>query len=436
MPALNTDVLLDIMAVSDRSVISRLMQTSRLFVETGAKHLLDEKSIRLHTERDLDSFVDFLATRQGYRIHFLRGLGLEMQVLKPSVAKRLDSLFNKHASQISITLLYIRFVDSLLYPWVFFAGTFTRLTTIEESKIKTAVLEWILPPDLDPLQFPEQVVVEEDARNAILALRTFQSSLKILKTNRGQLQRFDGDNTFDEVYTGVTELSCNNIMVDSMSTVAIARAFPNLKVFSMVKNRTWMEDREELDRQHEKNVSEQTREGSWKSLRLFAARLNDLYVLSPICHIHGIHVAGPKMHVRSLRRILKRTRPLQLSLLEYEGNLFTPGLTEMLRKPCVEQVECLEVILQIGQTLAPELIDGEAMVESWVTGISGLPRLRVLSLGLFCTLARTSSPDSASSHAEVFLMKLDLDVLMQRCKKRLHEFLVVIVKQPQQPQRL
>ncbi|KAH9921179.1 uncharacterized protein BXZ73DRAFT_104466 [Epithele typhae] len=432
MPSLVEDVLLDVMMISDNKTISCLMRANKSLNYQGAKYLLNTDIVDLYRSRDLDSLIHFLDAHGGYRIPFLKGICLEMDPLQRSTAQRLDGLLTKHADKVSMKKLHARCLESLLTSHPFLSDTFSRLSTLEDlrfglmgilgskmlhnfqSKVKVANLEWMPTPKFDHTNH-ENMHAEEDARNAILVVKNFQSSLKRLKTNRAQLQRFDGNNNFKEVYPCVTDLELSNVVIDSISTVAVARAFPNLEHLDTGTNNNWISDRDELDDQHEMNVMEQTQKGSWRSLKSVTSGLDDLYILSPTCHIHGVHISGPKMHIRSLRRILKRTRPVHFALLQYEGNLFTPGLTEMLRKPCVEQVECFETVMRLGSALPSDLIDGPAMVNSWVTGISGLPRLRVLALALYCSLTPPGSLAApVSSRAERFFRALDFDALAQR----------------------
>ncbi|KAH9913572.1 uncharacterized protein BXZ73DRAFT_106913 [Epithele typhae] len=397
-PLLYLDVLFGIMALSDDPTISRLMRVNKSLNIEGSKYLLDEPCISMRSSKNLDSLISFLSAYNGTRLAFLRGLSLEMQTLQTSVARRLDDLLTTHATKVVLTQLDIQHLEAILKSCSSISTAFARLTTVThirfegvdasgsemlrnfQSKVERAVLQWH-PFGAEEEENIGRLFRVQDTRIPMLVLRNFQSSLTTLATTLGNLHRFRGDNTFQEVYPLLTDLQLRDIMLLGMQTRTMIRAFPNAQKI-VIHQRTAIEyDRSHpIDAQHERNVADQLAHGSWSSLETFMAGILDLYLISPTCPIREVHIVGPQMQTRLLRRILKRTRTTRLAFSGFEGNLFTPALTEMMRKPCVERVEFLELTFWVGCVLPAEAIDAPEMVESWICAISGLPRLRVLGI--------------------------------------------------------
>ncbi|KAH9921190.1 uncharacterized protein BXZ73DRAFT_104478 [Epithele typhae] len=427
------DVSFHIMAFADDPTVCRLMQVNKFFNIEGAKYLLDDSCITIASSRQLDSLITFLSAYNGARLQFLKGLCLEMQSLSISVPKRLGALLTAHTDKITMTLLDITHLDSIISSCRALYAAFASLTTIThirfagintvgsgflrdfKSKVKVADLRWDPTPNI---RLTESA--SDEAKIPISVLKNFQSSLVDLSATNVSFQRSNGDNTFDEVYPRLTDLQIQGVLITGMHTRTLVRAFPNLQNLVMVQPSTHRgDDPTALDAQHEHNIAEQLAHRSWPSLETISGGLLDMYILAPTCQVQEVHVTGPYMQTRALRRLLKRTRPAQLALAQFEGDLFTPALTEMLRKPCAARVECLEVMFRMGCTLPADTIDAPVMVESWIAAIRGLPRVRVLSIalhGAFLQFTRSGPHRFEPSAAERFFAALDLSALAQRLK--------------------
>ncbi|KAH9910118.1 uncharacterized protein BXZ73DRAFT_109532 [Epithele typhae] len=426
------DVLFHIMAHCDDKTISSLMAANKSLNLEGAKYLLDSPRITMNTSRRLDSLITFLSAYNGSRLAFFKGLGLEMRSLPNTVGTRLAQLLTTHVDKLALTLLHIPHLDVILERCHTLSAAFAAVTTLTyiriggidivgsemlrafTSKLKSADVHFTAVSETSIEEGSSRIIREQKARTPIRVLKNSQSSLADLTVGVANMQRIHGDNAFEEVYPLLSRLTIKDSPLLGVLTRTMVLAFPNLQSLFFIQLARVNDDPNAADAQHERNVADQLAHGSWTSLNTISAHIMDLYMLSPTCPVRRIDILGPVMQTRALRRVLKHTRTVHLSFGHFEGTLFTPALAQMLKKPCAATIQCLEVVFRVGCGLPAELVDAPAMLEHWVAAICGLPRLRVLALGIYGELRPFThlSPNAwAPSAAERFLAALDLDAL-------------------------
>ncbi|KAH9913565.1 uncharacterized protein BXZ73DRAFT_81894 [Epithele typhae] len=463
-PALFPDVLLDVAAVASDAVIVQLMKANKFLYREAAKYLLDLILISIEDEMDLDSMVSFLSVYGGYRLVFLKGLGLNMSALSACIAKRLDALLKTHHDKIRIKGFQISHVESLLMGCPVVANLISRLSTLEvielsevgvfgsdmlrrsQSQFHTVEVNW------NPVSGEET-----DQRSPIILLSHSKSSLRSLTATGASL--LSGLFSPSNIYPSLTHLTLR--YSDGLVTTILAQVFPNLTVLDIAPPVRQVEAAEasEFDMHRRMNILKQGARGSWPSLQKATALLFDFYALGILCPIRELRIRGPHtIRPSAFLDVLTHARPVHLCLERHEAGLFTPEIIHTLHSACAARTECFEVILSVGGLLAPARINGPALVvrpfphltslaaciarisraahppqESWIEAVRALPRLRALDIAVQSFLpgpvpvrsrARQRSVASSSSasdpgrfSAEVFFAALDLDALARRFRE-------------------
>ncbi|KAH9910119.1 uncharacterized protein BXZ73DRAFT_109533 [Epithele typhae] len=438
--ALALDVLLDIMSFCDDTTVCRLIQADKSLHREGAKQLLSHDLITISTEDALDSLIHFLASRGGYRLVFLRGLGLNISYVGTPISRRFDMLLRRHSNHVRLQRIDIAYLEALERTSPSIILPLCRLKTLEtarfngagfpitssllsifHSNLTTIHIEWgsvgdvLDNPDFDPSD-------EYDFRNPILTLHIYLHTLQHLTAVNAVFQ-FKGNSSpvYADVYPHLTHLTLTN--VNAPITAALARAYPNLTDLTITLHPYLSDDPQDSYILHEINSERQAAHGSWTALDSVTAPFRDLYMLAIPCPVRAVLITGPQeicFHV--LRAVLEPARPRHLAFLHFDGGIFSEYMGHVLQEPLAAGVETLELHFDLsGRVLDADgaEIGAEEMVDGWVDAIAELPKLSTLSITVKWCSAEKAGEGTTRSPSEEYFFMLDLEDLAEELCDRI-----------------
>ena len=374
-PLLTFDALEHVMSFSESSMISALMKTNRALHHNGAKYLLDKDYIKLASEHDVTSWMDFMMVERGYRFHYLRGLEFQMEEIPEANAYVLEQFFSIYRQSLRITALSLPHSQSFLNSNLTLVNAIARLSSLTVLKmerigplsVKLLRSPWIhLTRVALNMRHPRGDRVDSGIATdePLFLLRNSMNSLTevVLSGNHAYL-RDDADKPFyDEVYPRVRTLELPD-STKHHAAVLYAHAFPNLRRLHFelsIKDirRRFTHSIEEL---HEENIHSQAAYAHvmWNDLDVFTASLSGAYILALQCPIKTVSLWGLKMDTDMLLAVLQGITPRNLRLSCFVSEDFAPPLRAVLRAPCAARLESFEALSIVPAVLEA---DAEAMM--------------------------------------------------------------------------
>lgn len=490
-PALNLDVLLGIMSISDMCTISRLMQASRQLYHEGPKYLLRD-GVDLAEPSSIRSFVAFMRADYPHRLRLLDLLSISTGRLPGMDAYVLGKFLVDCEPHLEIQELSIDRAEEFFESSPGLAGAFALLShvkhlTVSEigsrangflmssrSCLVSAVLSMIPLPqdnyefsdsddDSDADDDEDDEEKDDDFRNPIPQLRNSQDTLETLDVRWCDSFSCAGD-LYAQTYPHVDTLSltANELPL----ALHYARAFPNVQHLTLKCDARELgllgTDPEDFLTFRVKNQIELTEHqhaaGGWTSLQTVHGTLTDHFLLGLVCPVAQLHIAGPLMDKRFFRCVLATTRPPYVRFNGFDVDVFThdSGFTRLLRGYLLEPVRAFEILLVPGSVLEPEEVAmAKALVgtrlsllcilaaplthtsaqDALIAGIATLPSLRSFGItlcGFSLTPSRSDPPSPVARPrqpcpAEEYLRTLDVAALALRIRAAVPRLQVVAV---------
>lgn len=335
-PALNYDVLLEIVAVSSWETSAALLDTSRFLHFEGPKVLL-RQTVHLDTEKELLLFLAFLrhALDDG-RYKAVRELRLGVSDMKETTSSELVSALSlmRHLSSLAIYES-----EFLLHEIPGLFDTITALTSLKElslsiggahsirllqssQSILTGIFIGFPPNYSEDGFFDESVTPLSDwpQYHPVVVLARFRSTLQVLECDRWYTHpEITAEPQF--VYPEMRRLDMRSASLPL--TISLIRAYPELAYLSIhtgVDEDGDVADKPHYGVQHYKNVAAQTRSGcTWRELEEFDGALVDLYTAGITCPINRVDLGALYTdHCYMLDPALSHARPRQLILCGWE----------------------------------------------------------------------------------------------------------------------
>ncbi|KAH9853262.1 hypothetical protein C2E23DRAFT_822444 [Lenzites betulinus] len=407
---LNTDIMINIMTMSDTRTVVRLMLLCRDLYHEGPKHLR-RHTLRLSRETCVPSFVAFMKAEHHQRLRYLKRLRISIADLSKAVSDVLEHFIVECAPALQIEELTIDHAEDFFKSSLGLPGCFAllhsikRLSLVEVGKhadtfltssrshLLSAELEMIphSSPDEDSSDEEEDADDDFSFRNPILQLRNSQDTLESLTVCSSDTFS-DFGVFYEQCYPNVKELILSRN--EAPKTTHYTRAFPNLQKLDIaVDSRDHFElvEYSDLDPietcRHFRmlNKFEQQQHGPWTTLKTVRAPVIDHYLLGLIRPVEQLHIAGPIMGKKMFHSVLGVTRPVYLSLDGFDSAIFLDGeFKSLVRGPFLETVRALEITLFLGKLLAPELVDVPQALNALVDGLAQMASLRSFGLTIHC----------------------------------------------------
>ena len=301
-PVLNLDILDQIIALSDRTTLLSIMQTSHELYESGMKHLQRKIHIFWLKEK-LDSFLHFCeaggqVTKMSLRMKHLRGLDIYCEECV---------LYDKDIPSTTLALeatarALTRFFTSIVPVY---GRNFTHLGIASPEVLCSA--DPSLPLAIASLTTLTYLAIHHGGEYSIILWSSLKSRLVEAQINIGT----DGDPSHEDVtallrgseetirkmtlynagnptgvvcYANLHTLKINHVGMPM--TRHYVSTFPNLQVLHVGECISqWDDESEELMERRSLNVAQQIQDGSWRTLREYSGSILFLYMLGLTCPV-------------------------------------------------------------------------------------------------------------------------------------------------------
>ena len=304
---LNYDVLIAVMAFSDRCGIGRLMQTCRTLYLAGSSYILDGE-VSFSTRGRLISFCRFMLRDPPNRFWHLRELelGTSGRFKNPQAGELIADLFI-HAKHLrTLRLLHCDYLE--LSPRVFRAlADMTSLRDLTLISLSDEAYD-LLPELQSPLMRIECSFYNNDTydpADPISLLAPFKNSLKEMKVTWVEFA------SLNVRYLHVTDLYVDDCRFAELRY--IFHAFPNLRRLSLWMGQEDDElDAEEVEDHRAVNTSAHA-QSPWKSLCCVCGSLLSLYMLGVRCKVECLSLESSWVEKEDSSRFIALLSDMQPS---------------------------------------------------------------------------------------------------------------------------
>ncbi|EIW56541.1 uncharacterized protein TRAVEDRAFT_49366 [Trametes versicolor FP-101664 SS1] len=392
---LNNDVLLNILAFSDRETLCTLAQTCHIIHQYCSKYILQD-GVFLKSKEQFVSFAHFLVGGSDWhhRIRLLHILALfineRSSAPEGQLGKLLHKLFVALASSGSLRRLSIYFSERILgwHPDLpeAIAGlhTIRYLMIVDAGPRAIRMLKALRASLLYADITMKDTVLPPEDKNPIRLLQGSQGSLRELVA-----KSFVGvPDTPQYPHVTTFHLGCTQ---KAPWTHHYVRAFPHLRHLTTQISYHHRCNLGEIEKRRARNQSEQEHFGAWPSLRSFRGSVLSLYLLGIRCPIRAVNIDTEGEALLSpavLRAVLDDARPHRLHLCIDGGYLLADpdaGFWHTFSHPCVEAVEhfALDVRLSVVERSSLDISAALAAIAPHI--VAPLRDLRSFKLTIDCS---------------------------------------------------
>ncbi|KAI1782152.1 hypothetical protein LXA43DRAFT_1052799 [Ganoderma leucocontextum] len=394
---LNVDTLHNVMSLSDRKTVSRVMRTCQVLNHEGVRHLLDDTPC-ITNKKQAHSFTWFFfsgqnGARMAHRLRWSSGVAISLTGKKAgaAVGEAMTRFFLDGAPHApSFTRLKIYEAEAVLSANPLLPAAIAMLTTLRHLTLDSAGA--VSAAMLRLLR--SRLVSAEIAYNLANPPRSLEdrNAIAMLHHSEDTLNTVILENPFTSpdgpCYPNVRSLTLK--YMDVPTTRHLVHAFPNLAILRFSDHfesepDNFDEDEDGLDRKREANMAEQRQHGSWDSILGYKGPLFVLYGLGITCQVHLLVVhdhEDEEISISMLRKVVADARPSHLTVRITEVRCLVEKAKAFVRL-CQRFDETLSS-LELNLCLSPGdwTMDMGALMECICSALSAAPSITAFKIEL------------------------------------------------------